>query len=281
MIKAHQLVTAVIAASALLDSAAFATTGSPEVIEHEVRLPAARKDPAGVMAEFRQVLPSKDRFVTFMLLMTLGQEGRITKDEFVTITHEGLIDIDPRIRAHAVHFIFDVSDEKTFQTLCQRATLDKYSGVRYNAAEQFRDWPSVESLRYLESLLDDESLSVRHRAAGTLQRWHSVHKFQHVRDVFDRSVESDDLRRSGCAAASLVFTFHAPPRTEILNRYLAQEIENSHADPDIVRWIIRLLGTIGDRSSQQVLELATKHPNRYVVSTAQEALAQIGSPAAQ
>lgn len=278
MLRALQLAIAIVV---LLQSSASATTGSPEVIAHEVRLPEARKDPAPVIAEFRQVEPDKDRFVAFMLLMTLGREERITPEQFQMVTHEGLIDIDPRIRAYSVHFIHDVNDDDEFQKLCRCSTLDKYTGVRYNAAEQLRDWPSAESLRYLEALLGDESLSVRHRASGTLQRWHSVHKFPDIRDVFDRAVQSDDLRRSGCAAAVLAFFFHAPPRTQILNNYLAQEIESRNADADIVRWIIRLLGTIGDPSSQQVLELATKHPNRYVVATAQEALAQLAAPAAQ
>jgi hypothetical protein len=263
---------------ALIPQVVHATSGSPEVVAYHARLPEAKKNPTATIDSFKKApADNKERMVLFMLVMTLGESKLIQLDEYRQLVDRGLLDVHEHIRGHAVHYVDNVHEDETRQQIYRRCTFDKSLLVRYNAAEQMRDYPSEESVAYLDGLLDDESIEVRDRAAGTLCSWHRSGSVPGIKEVFLRSLESENIRRAGVAARVLATFFEMPPHLDVLNAYLNAELDKSPPEfgGDNARAVIRLLGRISDPSSKPVLQKATQYPNRYVGADAQEALSKI------
>jgi hypothetical protein len=237
-------------------ASADAGFGSPAVIAHSVRLPAARQNPGATLTRFMDA-PSNDqeRLVLFMLVVTLGEENRINKEEFSAVIQRGLMDVHDSIRGHALHALHHVFDGVELQNQYRRCTLDTSHHVRYNAAELLVKFPSAATLPYLDALLSDESIEVRDRAAGTLCAWHRAGSPPDVFDLFVRAQESKDIRRAGCAARILATQSKKQARPALLNAYLVSELEKPQQSPtvfgaDNISAIIRLLAEIGDPSSK-------------------------------
>ena len=262
---------------AVIAPGVVATTGSREIVTYHARLPEARKNPAATVDSFKKgPADNQERMVLFMLVMTLGQADLIPPREYRHLVDRGLLDVYDQIRGHAVHYLDETYKDEELQEVYRRCTFDKSLLVRYNAAEQMRNYPSPESVAYLDGLLDDDSIEVRDRAAGTLCSWYGSDSVPGIRDIFLRNVESKDIRRAGVAARVLATVFDMPPRPDILNAYLDAELKKSPPQfgGNNVRAIIRLLGRISDPTSKSVLEKATQYPNRYVAADAKEALSK-------
>ena len=263
---------------ALTTSPVLATSGSPEVVAYDTRLPEARKNPGGTVASFTNgPADNQERMILFMLVMTLGKENLIPQEQYRQLVDRGLLDVHEQIRGHAVHYLDAVYKAEGLQQIYRRCTFDKSLLVRYNAAEQMRDYPFPQSVPYLDGLLDDESIEVRDRAAGTLCSWHRNDAVPGIKDLFQRNLEAKDIRRAGCAARVLATVFDMTPRLDLLNAYLEAELDKSPPQfgGDNARAVMRILGSNGDPSSRAVLEKATRYPNRYVAADAQQALSKI------
>jgi HEAT repeat protein len=263
-----------IAGVLLAGSVMAATTGSQIVIDVEIRLGEARKHPDKVLEAFQETpADGRERTILFMVLTTLGQEKLISADALRGVVERGLVDPEDYIRGHAVHYLDRVYEGDELHQRLNRCTLDRSLLSRYNAAEKLAQFPSVESVPYLDALLGDESIEVRDRAVGTLWTWHRGGSVPDIKDVFLRAAESKNIRRAGCAARVLP-ALGVAPRLDLLHQYLDGELNQprSNFHSDNVNCIIRVLGDIGDPSSKSVLEQAAKHWHDSVAAAANDAL---------
>lgn len=241
-------------------------------------LPRARENPNTALQRFAETgLSEAERQGLFMVLITLGEEKRISRQQFLKIVELGLVDADDYIRRYVVHHLGDVYDGEKLQDRYRRSTLDRSYEARYAAVEHMRDFPSQTSMKYLGALLGDDSIEVRELAAGTLAQWHIAGRTKGIESIFLRALESNKTCRAGCAAQAFVRISDALPRPDLLNAYLAVELVGSrpYSNPSSTCRIIKALAAIADPSSTSVLTRATMHTNQFIAAEAREALDKI------
>lgn len=239
----------------------------PEFSEPE--LVAARENPEPMRLIFGSDTAPDRRERAYRLLVTAQATG------FEQIIREARFDPLPAIRVLNVHHLGLVfKDEKLVEEYLHLAN-DKNSGARYNAAEALQRFPSKKVLPSLLELLGDEGLEVRDCAAFSLWRWN----WPDMQKRFQSVADSTDLRRAGCAATFLVNYYDQKVDGDVLDRYLAAELDRLTGPPyrgnDNVVRIIQALGKQRKDSSLSILEKALTHSHRSIRAEAEKASAQI------
>lgn len=239
----------------------------PEFSEQE--LAAVRENPDPIRREYHDETSQDRRTRAYRLLVISRVSG------YEQIIRDARFDPLSQIRVSNSHHLPLVFNEDELVDEYQRLTNDKNDSARYNAAESLQRFPSKRVLPCLVELLGDESIEVRDRAASSLWRWN----WPDMQKRFQVIAESDELSRAGCATVMLANRFDQKLKSDVLDRYLALELERLVGPPyrgnDNVVRIIQVLGQQGTKPSLSVLEKASTHSHRNVRSEAEKASAQI------